>query len=285
MHEPSVLGELLVGILLGNLGYWLQVPVAVLIMHLGEVSRIFNEVWQSGAPIAQATGRMLSARHAGDAELDAVLIGPEEPALVITAIMLWLFSNLGVLFLLFMVGLKSSLGEIRRVGSRPLSVALVGVLTPFALGYAVMLWFRPDLPQPVAFFVAATLCATSLGITARLFEDLDRQQPPEALITLGAAIIDDVLSLIVLAVVVGIVTTGTFDAAETLRILVMSALFFGLIVLFGERAAGWGMRAFRALDPHSFRLVFPVVSMLFLAWISSSIGSRPSWARLPPVSF
>jgi Kef-type K+ transport system membrane component KefB len=252
------------------------VPVFVLIMHLETANEILNEVWVTGLSLAAATRQALPAGDLSSggvaAQLDAILSGPAGPSHAVIGIALWLFSKLGVLFLLFMVGLESSVAEMRRLGARPAYVAVVGVVMPFMLGYLATTLLLPEAPASVHLFVAATLCATSVGITARVFRDLDRLRTPEAGIILGAAVIDDVLGLIVLAVVVGIVITGTVHLSEILRISALSLLFFGVVVLVGERLASRGVGLFRALDRPTYTLLYPVLLTLVLAWAASMIG-------------
>src|SRR5215217_6944162 len=112
-------------------------------------------------------------------------------------------AEFGVIILLFEVGLESDLREMIEVGWSSLLVAVLGVIAPFFLGWAVSAYFIPDEPRLVHIFIGATLCATSVGITARVFRDLGKLATREARIVLGAAVIDDVLALLVLAVVAG----------------------------------------------------------------------------------
>ena len=104
-------------------------------------------------------------------------------------------AELGVVILLFQVGLESNITEMRRVGMRALLVACVGVVVPFIAGtYWVGPWLLPGLSFNAYLFLGATLTATSVGITARVFQDLKMLRSAEAQIVLGAAVIDDVLS-------------------------------------------------------------------------------------------
>src|SRR6185503_2252840 len=118
-------------------------------------------------------------------------------------------AQLGVVILLFQVGLESNVQEMRRVGLRAFLVACVGVVFPFLLATVVVgPLLLPGLSFHAYLFLGATLTATSVGITARVFRDLGVLQTAEAQIVLGAAVIDDVLGLIILAVVSAIVTIG-----------------------------------------------------------------------------
>ena len=121
-----------------------------------------------------------------------------------------LLAEIGVILLLFEVGLECTVREMMRVGWTSLFVALAGVVAPMLLGFVISKAFffkEPgDWQEPA--FIGATLCATSVGITARVLRDMDRHQDKESQIILGAAVIDDVLGLIVLAVVQGAIAAS-----------------------------------------------------------------------------
>ena len=274
--EPAVLGELLIGVAIGNTLYWLNLPVFVVIMHLHEVEQVFFGIWTKGLSVAGAVAEVFQDSAPASAaignQLAGLLTGRGAEDLVIIGMTLWLFSHLGVLFLLFMVGLEMSVAELKGVGSTPFLVAIVGVIVPFSLGIAVSIWLLPQMQQAVHLFVGATLCATSVGITARVFKDLGQLKTPNAVIILGAAVIDDVLALIILAVVVGIVTSGVVDIPEIIWILALSFAFFVVVVSFGERLVAYGARLFRNLDPHTYKVLYPLVLGFLVAWIANLIG-------------
>jgi len=275
LDQPSVLGELLAGVVVGNFGFWLGAPLFVLIMHLGNAQPIFALVWNSGLDVAAAAARVYSPAELEPggvgAAVVAILTGPHASEHIIAAAGLWLFSNLGVILLLFMVGLESTVAEMLAVGPRALAVALVGVIAPFTLGYAASAWLVPETPSSVHLFVGATLCATSVGITARVFKDLDRLQTAEAKIILGAAVIDDVLGLVILAVVSGIVASGGVSIGEIARISLLSALFLGVVILFGERLVKAMVPVMEALDRRHLRLLFPLALAFGLSWLANQI--------------
>ena len=113
-------------------------------------------------------------------------------------------AEVGVLLLLFLVGMEMDLIDLRRVGGVATSVAVIGVVIPFATGFGVALAFGQT--SKTAVFIGAALTATSVGITARVFGDLGTLNAPESRIVLGAAVVDDVLGLVILTVVVKSVT-------------------------------------------------------------------------------
>lgn len=122
-------------------------------------------------------------------------------------------AEIGVILLLFQVGLESDLNELLAVGPSALVVALLGVATPLALGYFVSSAFMTEDAQPyVHLFVGATLSATSVGITARVLKDIGKTETRESRVILGAAIVDDILGLLLLAFVFGLLRSA--DAGD-----------------------------------------------------------------------
>lgn len=156
LGQPSVLGELLVGVVMGNLTL------------------------------------------AGYSGLEFIETDPAVDML----------ARLGVLLLLFEVGVESTVWQMLKVGASAAVVAVLGVVTPFALGWGVGALLLPDAGPYVHAFLGATLCATSVGITARVLRDLGRAESAEARVILGAAVIDDVLGLVVLAAVTGVIAAA-----------------------------------------------------------------------------
>ena len=150
------------------------------------------------------------------------------------------------MLLLFHVGLESTTREMMAVGGRATLVAVVGVVTPMLLGFGVGELLRPDESWLLHAFLGAMLAATSVGITARVLKDADALRTSFARIILGAAVIDDVLGLLVLAVVSGIITaaaTGAALSAGAILLILAKAFLF----LVGALLAG------AVLSPRVFR--------------------------------
>ncbi len=190
-----------------------------------------------------------------------------------------MLARLGVLILLFEVGLESTVAQMVKVGLSSLLVAVLGVAAPFALGWGVGAWLVPQAGPYVHAFMGATLCATSVGITARVLQDLGRSQSPEARVILGAAVIDDVLGLVILAVVTGIVVAADSGAAMS-----YGAVFWivlkATIFLVGSLALGLVVspRLFSLASRLKARAVLLAVGLSFcflLSWLSSAIGLAP----------
>ena len=190
-----------------------------------------------------------------------------------------ILARIGVLILLFEIGLESTIGQMWKVGPSSLLVAILGVVTPFALGWGVGVWILPEQGSYVHAFLGATLTATSVGIAARVLKDLGRSQSNEARVVLGAAVIDDVLGLVILAVVTGIITAanrgGAIAAGEIVLTLIkalgflVGALVLG--VLFSKRLFFLASK----LREHGVLLATGLVFCFFLSWLSGLIGLAP----------
>jgi len=187
-----------------------------------------------------------------------------------------MLARLGVLILLFEVGLESTVSQMLAVGWTSLLVAILGVIAPFALGWGVSAWMLPEASRYVHAFIGATLCATSVGITARVLQDMGASQSREARVILGAAVIDDVLGLVILAVVTGVIVGADGGAPITP---------FGVAAIVGKAAAflGISLALGGVLTPRAFSLasrlrskgVLLAAGLTFcflLSWLSAEIG-------------
>ncbi|HEV2056506.1 MAG TPA: cation:proton antiporter [Methylomirabilota bacterium] len=274
--QPAVLGELVIGVIIGNVGYWLGAPLFVLLMHFDDVGKIVAMAWNSPVTVAEAATKVFPTTKLGPGTVGARVVealgGPEGGQLAVMTLVIWLLSNLGVTLLLFMVGMESSVEELVGVGPRALVVAVVGIVAPFAAGFLTTSLLLPAAPTAVHLFVGATLSATSVGITARVFQDLRRLQSPEAKLILSAAVIDDVLGLIVLAVVAGVVATGGVHLGEVARISLLSAAFMAAVVFLGDRIARRLASGFRRLEPTQTRLLFALTLAFLMGWLANRIG-------------
>lgn len=190
-----------------------------------------------------------------------------------------MLARLGVLVLLFEVGLESTVGQMLKVGGPSLLVATLGVAAPFGLGWAASAWLLPGHSVYVHAFVGATLCATSVGITARVFQDLGRLQTKEARIILGAAVIDDVMGLVVLAAVSGIIASasaGTGFSYGSIVLIVLKAVAFlvGALVL-GRLFSAKLFVVSARLHSRGVLLALGLAWCFFLSWLSNLIGLAP----------
>jgi Kef-type K+ transport system membrane component KefB len=227
MRQPAVLGELVFGVLLGNLP----------------------------------------------------LLGIKDAVFITTDPSIDMLSRIGVLMLLFEVGLESTVAQMMEVGLSSFAVASIGVITPCVLGYFVSALLLPQSSVYVHAFLGATLSATSVGITARVLKDLDQSQTEEARIILGAAVIDDVMGLVILAVVSGLIAgaeRGTsLSSVRVLAIVAKALAFLGGSLAIGAR---FTPRVFTWASKLRARDVLLALGLSFcfgLAWLASSIELAP----------
>ncbi len=185
-------------------------------------------------------------------------------------------AELGVILLLFEVGLSTRLADLLEVGVSALLVATIGVAVPMALGWAVGLWLLPGRHPYVPLFLGATLCATSVGITARVLRDMGRVGTAEARIVLGAAVIDDVMGLVVLAVMVGLAGTGGSGTGVALAAVTAKAVGFVVGALVIGRALAPRLFALGSrLRGRGVVLTLALVVCFALAWAASLVGLAP----------
>jgi Kef-type K+ transport system membrane component KefB len=227
LGQPAVLGELVAGMLLGNL-------------NLVGVS------WVNAIP--------------ADATIDVL-------------------AKLGAVLLLFEVGLESTVGDIMKVGGRAFIVATLGVVTPWVLGWGVGALFLPNSSGYVHAFLGATLTATSVGITARVLSDIGRGQSPEARVILGAAVIDDVMGLVILAGITSVIATaesGTGVSYLSLALVFGKALLFLVSALVAGRALSPRVFSFAGrLRGQGILLITALVLCFVLSYIASIVGLAP----------
>jgi Kef-type K+ transport system membrane component KefB len=227
LGQAAVVGELILGVLLGNL------------------------------PLV---GIDTLAHLPGDAEID-------------------LLARLGVLLLLFEIGVESTVGQMLRVGLPALLVAIFGVVAPLALGWGTAAWLLPTAGWHTHLFVGAILTATSVGISARVLKDLGRGNSDEARIVLGAAVLDDILGLLIMAVVAGVIAAA--DAGSTLSYadllstiakalgFLVGSIAFGVYITPRLFHAGAGLRSPGVLLTLGLGLCF------ITAWAAGSVGLAP----------
>jgi len=225
--QPAVLGELVVGVILGNL---------------------------------QWTGLTLFERIRDAPSVD-------------------LLASLGVLILLFEVGLESTVNQMMKVGVSAFFVALIGVAGPFALGWLVTAWLLPETSIYAQIFLAGTITATSVGITARVLQDLGCGASTEARIILGAAVIDDVLGLIILATVVGIVRASSraesFPYFALALIVLKATAFLAGAPIVGAIATPQLFAIAAKLRNRGALLISGLTLCFFMAWLAATAGLAP----------
>ena len=179
-------------------------------------------------------------------------------------------AEIGAIFVLFHAGLETSPGDLIRVGPKALLVAIAGIIVPFTLGYGYMR-MRGDAATE-SIFVGAAMVATSVGITARVLGDLGVLSTTTAKIILGAAVFDDILGMLLLAVVEGLARAGEVQWLK-LGILGAEAIAFALFMLFvGPRILRRARPRVDRLSTRHASLLVALIVCLFLSWLSAKIG-------------
>lgn len=203
-------------------------------------------------------------------------------------------AELGVVILLFQIGLESNIAKMRKVGIRVFLVATIGVILPFVLGaYVVGPWLLPGLDQISYLFLGAALTATSTGITARVFQDLGKLQTTAAQIVLGAAVVDDVIGLIILAVVSVLAVTGAVTFGIVSGIVAKAVLFLVGAIVVGHFSAPWLGRFLAKVSPTigmkfslaiSFGLIFAYIGQEYFG-LAAIVGAFAAGLVLDAVHF
>ncbi len=192
------------------------------------------------------------------------LVDPHTPVIEMLA-------ELGVVLLLFAIGLETDLGKLLKVGGASAAVAIVGVALPFAAGFAICRGL--GLPNLVAIVAGASMTATSVGITARVLSDLGRLQEPESQVILGAAVIDDVVGLVILSVVVGL-TKG--QAVTVGGVAMTAAIAFGFLLVtlvVGALLVKPLFALVSKIDLPGTPTILGVILAFALAWLAHKSGS------------
>jgi len=178
-------------------------------------------------------------------------------------------AQVGVIFLLFTVGLHTRLSEVMRVGRTAIGVGVLGAVAPFVLGWGIMAAFGRATPESV--FVAVAMMATSVGITARVLSDLGALDREASRVIIGAAVIDDIVGLLALAVLSGFAEGGlsyvsvAITAAEAVGFVVF-------VVLVGRRAADHVCMVAQKMWTRNPDFIAPVIICLGLSVLAEHIG-------------
>ncbi len=268
IKQPAVLGELLVGLLAGNLGYYFGSSTLTVLREGDTLSRISSLALTGPYSLGEAVAKVLPPGPHAD-HIAALLGGPQGQTYIQVYSFIDVVSRLAILILLFLVGLEISLVEMKRVGKNAGFVAILGIVVPMALGMATMKILRPNNPLAADLFIGGILTATSVGITARVLRDLGQDRTDEARIILGAAVIDDVLCLIVLAVVSGLAVTGKISVPSI-------ALTTGKAALFLVASLGIGIwlmpklvRRISGFGIQNLKLLFGISFAFLLSWLAN----------------
>jgi Kef-type K+ transport system membrane component KefB len=246
LNLPPVLGELLGGVVVG------VSALRLIVFPGGELdasaSLVIN-ILQNTAGLAPE-----AAASVFDRQSEAISV----------------MSEIGVIILLFEIGLESSLTELLKVGAQAAMVAVVGVAAPFAGGVLGMIYIF-HAPPIAAIFAAAALTATSIGITAKVLSQIGRINTPEGQIIIGAAILDDILGLIVLAVVSGLGQTGKVDVGGIFYLIVTASAFLVGSIFIGRALTSVLAKIVDTLQTRGQLIVVSLIFAFSLAYVATAI--------------
>jgi Kef-type K+ transport system membrane component KefB len=230
--------------------------------------------------------------------LAGVAIGPFALAWINPSDTVYSVAEVGAVFVLFHAGMETSPRDLIRVGRKALVVATTGVVVPFLLGFAYMKWRGDGSTEAV--FVGAAMVATSVGITARVLGDLKVLSTESAKIILGAAVFDDILGMVLLAVVGGLASPKGLGWIH-LGVLIAEAATFSIFMIFvAPHIVRRIQPGVEKLSTHNAPLVLSLALCLLLSWLSAKIGMAaiigaffaglmfadyaPKWNLVPRVS-
>jgi Kef-type K+ transport system membrane component KefB len=247
LNFPPVLGELVGGVIIG-------VSALKLILFPenvveGDAPALLTQFLQWSAGISPESVMAIAAQYS---EVLSVL------------------AELGVVFLLFEIGLESNLKELIRVGPQAAIVAVIGVAAPFAAGTLGLLYFFHLAAIP-AIFAGAALTATSIGITAKVLSEIQQLNSQEGQIIIGAAVLDDVLGIIVLAIVASLAKTGEVQLGNIVYLIVSSTLFLIGSIVLGRLLSPYFVQLVAKLKTRGNLLIAALIFAFVLAYISAVI--------------
>lgn len=202
--------------------------------------------------------------------LAGAIVGPSVLGLVELDTVVQVFAELGVIFLLFWVGLETKVGDIRSVGKSAAGVGILGVVLPMVAGVGLSLAAGAD--TATALFIGAALAATSVGITSAILVELDIHDGKAARTIVSAAVLDDILALVFLAIAAGVATEGGVDAVDLLVLLGLSGAFIVFFGLGGSRLLAKQPQLLEAPKFAQSPLLPAVIICLGLAVLASEIG-------------
>lgn len=201
-----------------------------------------------------------------------VILGPSLLGWLEPTELIRLLAEIGIILLLFEVGLDTDLSRLAKSGARSAVVALGGFFVPFALGYGTSRYlFGQDLLM--ALFIGGTLTATSIGVTVRILRDVGRQNSKEGQIVLGAAVIDDVLGVLLLALLYDFSRTGDLSLTNVGRLALFVGLFFVLAPVAAKALSYLISRYYPANQGQSLVSTLIVSLVLLFAWLAHEVGA------------
>ncbi|MCK4865496.1 MAG: cation:proton antiporter [Gammaproteobacteria bacterium] len=183
-----------------------------------------------------------------------------------------LLAEIGIIMLLFQVGLETDVRRLANTGKKSFIVALGGLVVPFALGFSLGYWAF-NLSMLVSLFIGGTLTATSIGITIRVLSDLKRQQEKEGQIVLGAAVLDDILGVVLLALLYEFSIGGGINMINASKVLIFVGAFF-ILAPIAAKMMSLLINRYDSVSEIPGLIPTTMVSLvLFFAWLAHEVGA------------
>ncbi|MDQ6965487.1 MAG: cation:proton antiporter [Mariprofundaceae bacterium] len=204
--------------------------------------------------------------------LAGIILGPSLLGWVEATHIVQTLAEIGLILLLFEVGLDTNLGRLAKAGSKSALVAVGGFIAPFACGFAASLWLF-DLPMLMSLFIGGTLTATSIGVTVRVLRDLNRHKSPEAQVVLGAAVLDDILGVVLLAILYEFSLGGGINLGNASKVLIFIAIFMLLAPIVAKIMAETIGRFDKRSKIDGLIPTTIVTLVLFFAWVAHAVGA------------
>ncbi len=271
LGQPAVLGELLIGMVVANVAYFFGEPLITVLREGPTMLNVIHTAMTQNLNLAEAARQILPDSES-TRRLTAVLGSSAGPSAIAVFQFADQLARLAAIVLLFLVGVEMTVKEMRQVGWASFLVATIGVVCPFLLGTRMSAWLMPDAPIQRDIFIGAILTATSVGITARVFRDLKQAHRTEAKIILGAAVIDDVMGLVILAVVSSLVVSNSISFLSVTFITFKAVAFLTAAIGAGVWLTPRIIRRLARLEIEHVKLIFGLVFAFLLSWLASYIG-------------
>jgi len=201
-----------------------------------------------------------------------ILLGPSLLGWIDPAEAIRLMAEIGIILLLFEVGLGTDIKRLVTTGAKSLIVALSGFILPLILGFSLGYWIF-ELPLLVSLFIGGTLTATSIGITVRILTDLKRQYAEEGQIVLGAAVLDDILGVVLLALLYEFSIGGGVSLINASKVLMFIAIFF-LLAPIAAKLISLIIKRLDTISETPGLLPTTIISLVLLfAWLAHEVGA------------
>lgn len=204
--------------------------------------------------------------------LAGIIIGPSLLLLVEPTAIIKILAEIGIILLLFEVGVETNLARLAQTGAKPFVVALGGIILPFFLGFCIAYQFF-QMSFLTSFFIGSTLTATSIGITMRVLTDLKRQKGDETQIVLGAAVLDDVIGIILLSIAYELATSGGVQIFNVGKIALFIFLFLILSPIAAKLISSIINRYENKSEIPGLLPTSIVTLILFFAWLAHQVGA------------